>query len=50
LIDANMGGVDLTNANLKDADLTGTNVPDHRVLRAKSLSGTIMPDGSIHTD
>jgi uncharacterized protein YjbI with pentapeptide repeats len=48
LIAANLGGVDLTNANLTNADLTGTNAPDHRVLKAKSLSGTIMPDGMIH--
>ncbi len=42
-----MGAVDLTNANLTNANLTGTNAPDHLILRAKSLVGTVMPDGSV---
>lgn len=48
LLDANLGAVDLTNANLTNANLTGTNAPDHLILRAKSLIGTVMPDGSIN--
>ena len=48
LLDANMGAVDLTNANLTNANLTGTNAPDHLILRAKSLFGTVMPDGMVN--
>jgi uncharacterized protein YjbI with pentapeptide repeats len=48
LIDANLGGVDLTNANLTGANLAGANAPDYRLLRAKSLVGTVMPNGDVH--
>jgi uncharacterized protein YjbI with pentapeptide repeats len=48
LKEANLGGSDLTNANLANANLLGTNAPDYKILRAKSLTGATMPDGTVH--
>ena len=45
MVDVNLGGADLTNANLDGANLNRANVPDHRLAKAKSLIGTVMPNG-----
>jgi uncharacterized protein YjbI with pentapeptide repeats len=48
----NLSGVNLSGANLSGADLSGANlkgatVTQEQLAKAKSLQGTIMPDGSI---
>ena len=58
LDDAYLGGADLSGADLTNARLTGTNfyranltgakVTNKQLREAKSLKGTIMPDGSRH--
>lgn len=50
---ANLSNADLSNADLWGANLDGinfmtTNVTTRQLLEARSLKGTIMPDGSIH--
>ena len=34
--------------NLTGANMTGSNIPDYKIFQAKSLSGTVLPDGSVH--
>ena len=48
MLSAQLGGIDLTRANLTGANMTNSNVPDYKILQAISLSGTTLPDGSIH--
>jgi uncharacterized protein YjbI with pentapeptide repeats len=48
-----LGEADLRRANLSRADLgranvTGAAVTDDQLARARSLEGTILPDGSVH--
>lgn len=50
---ANLQMANLTSANLERADLAGANLKDAKVTpeqlaQAKSLKGTIMPDGTVH--
>ena len=45
LVAVNLNGADLTNANLKDD--TGITIEELEK-QAKSLEGTIMPDGSVY--
>ncbi len=49
LSNANLRNTDLSNANLAGLDLMGTNVTIEQLLKAQSLKGTTMPDGSIHS-
>jgi uncharacterized protein YjbI with pentapeptide repeats len=44
---ADLRGADLSKANLSKADLTDAIVNDEQLSKAKSLVGTIMPDGSV---
>jgi len=46
---ANLRNTDLRGANLAGLDLMGTNVTIEQLLKAQSLKGTTMPDGSIHS-
>jgi len=46
---ADLRGANLSNANLAGLDLMGTNVTIEQLLKAQSLKGTTMPDGSIHS-
>jgi hypothetical protein len=45
---ADLRGADLIKADLGRADLTNASVTDEQLSKAKSLRGTIMPDGSKH--
>ncbi len=45
---ADLSGADLSGANLSEADLSGATITQPQLDQAKSLKGTIMPDGSIH--
>ena len=49
LSNANLRNTDLRGANLAGLDLMGTNVTIEQLLKAQSLKGTTMPDGSIHS-
>ena len=42
-VNANMDGINLSKANLRDTEITF-----EQLSYAASLTGTIMPDGSIH--
>jgi uncharacterized protein YjbI with pentapeptide repeats len=44
----NLSGADLSGADLSGANLKGATVTKKQLAKAKSLHGTIMPDGSIH--
>jgi uncharacterized protein YjbI with pentapeptide repeats len=44
---ADLRGADLSKADLSKADLTDAIVNDEQLSKAKSLVGTIMPDGSV---
>jgi len=53
LIEANLrhsylSDADLSGANLSNANLSKSHVTDKQLAKAKSLKGTIMPDGSKH--
>ncbi|HEX8681818.1 MAG TPA: pentapeptide repeat-containing protein [Ardenticatenaceae bacterium] len=53
LHNANLRGADLTEANLRaanliEADLHGARINSDQLAQARSLQGTIMPDGTIH--
>jgi uncharacterized protein YjbI with pentapeptide repeats len=41
---------DFIKANLSGADLSGAKVTSEQLKEAKSLQGTIMPDGQIHPE
>jgi len=45
----NLNGADLTGVDQSGANLTGATVTQQQLLESKSLKGTIMPDGSIHS-
>jgi len=45
---ANLSGADLSGANLSGANLSGATVTGEQLIRAKSLKGVTMPDGSKH--
>ena len=45
---ANLNSANLNGANLSDADLSGAKITQAQLNEAKSLQGTIMPDGSKH--
>jgi serine/threonine-protein kinase len=45
---SDLSGVDLTGADLSGANLTGARVSEEQLATAGSLSGTILPDGTIH--
>lgn len=45
---ADLSGVNLSGADLSGADLTGALVSEEQLATAESLSGTILPDGTIH--
>jgi uncharacterized protein YjbI with pentapeptide repeats len=45
---ANLSGANLRGADLSFANLSNSKVKDEQLTKAKSLHGTIMPDGSIH--
>ena len=44
----NSSGADLSGADLSGANLKGATVTQEQLAQAKSLKGTIMPDGTIH--
>ena len=48
LTEANLNEASLTGANLSEANLTGAKVSPEQLNKAKSLSGTTMPDGTKH--
>lgn len=48
LAGADLSGVNLSGADLSGADLTGALVSEEQLATAESLSGTILPDGTIH--
>ncbi len=48
LFQANLSGATLSGATLSNADLSGAKVTQTQLNEAKSLQGTIMPDGSKH--
>jgi uncharacterized protein YjbI with pentapeptide repeats len=43
-----VGKTDLSGADLSGANLRGAEVSNEQLAKAKSLQGTIMPDGSKH--
>ena len=45
---ADLSGADLSEANLRGANLTRATIAPEQLATVKSLSGTIMPDGSKH--
>jgi uncharacterized protein YjbI with pentapeptide repeats len=45
---ADLSGVNLQGADLSGADLTGARVSEEQLAQARSLAGTILPDGTIH--
>jgi uncharacterized protein YjbI with pentapeptide repeats len=48
LRNAQLNGANLSNTDLSNANLKGALVSSKQLAQAKSLRGTIMPDGSIH--
>ena len=45
---ADLAGVELRGVNLSGANLRGAKVSNEQLVKAKSLKGATMPDGSIH--
>lgn len=45
---ADLSNVELEGADLSGADLTGALVSEEQLAQAASLSGTTLPDGTIH--
>jgi uncharacterized protein YjbI with pentapeptide repeats len=45
--EANLHRANLSRADLGRANLTGAAVTDEQLARARSLEGTILPDGSV---
>ena len=45
---AKLLGADLREADLSQADLSGTQITEDELVKAKSLEGTTMPDGTKH--